>query len=74
MEEARRVIERLERIDRLRAGGESRAVLLAEVRQLLEEGEAWLEAEAGQTDEARTALDECRRRLERTGEVAPVAV
>jgi hypothetical protein len=74
MEEARRVIERLERIDRLRAGGGSRALLLIEVRRLLEEGEAWLAAETGQTDDARAALDECRRRLGRSGEVAPMAV
>ncbi len=40
MDEERRVLERLDRIDRLRAGGGSREAVLAEVRQLLAEGQA----------------------------------
>ena len=62
MDEARQVLERLERIDRLRAGGR-RGAILAEVRKLLEEGEAWLAAEPAGTDSAREALDACRLRL-----------
>jgi hypothetical protein len=57
MDEARRVIERLERIDRLRCANGPRAALLGEVRQLLEEGEAWLAAEPAGTEAAREALD-----------------
>jgi hypothetical protein len=63
MDEARKVIERLERIDRLRSAGGSRAVLLAEVRALLDEGEAWIAAEPGGTQRASDALEACRRRL-----------
>lgn len=65
MDEARRVIDRLERIERLRQSGGHGSVLLAEVRLLLEEGEAWLAAEpAGGADGARAALDRCRSALE----------
>ncbi|MDQ3866349.1 MAG: hypothetical protein M3304_05925 [Actinomycetota bacterium] len=73
VDEARRVLERLERIERLQAVGASRLVLLAEVRQLLEEGEAWIGAEAGGTEPAREALDACRRRLSSEEDVAPEA-
>ena len=69
MEEARRVLERLERIDRLQACGSPRGALLAEVRKLLEEGEAWLAAEGPGTERARDALEACRRRVEPGGEV-----
>ena len=63
MDEARQVLERLERIDRLRTGGGQRGAILAEVRKLLEEGEAWLAAEPAGTAAAREALDACRLRL-----------
>jgi hypothetical protein len=63
MDEARRVLARLERIERLREAGGPRVVVLAEVRRLLEEGEAWVAAEPAGTDRARAALDQCRRRL-----------
>ena len=74
VEEARKVLERLERIDRLQATGGSRAALLAEIRALLAEGEAWLAVEPGGTERARDALDACRRRLEPGGRAATVAV
>jgi hypothetical protein len=68
MDEARRVIERLARIDRLRGGGAPAAVLLTEVRGLLADGERWLAAERPEgLDKARTALDRCRSGV-RTGE------
>ncbi len=73
MDEARQVLERLERIDRLRDGG-SRVVVLAEVRKLLEEGEAWLAAEGPGTGRAREALDACRERVaDPGGDAAPHA-
>jgi hypothetical protein len=74
MDEARRVLERLERIDRIRERGGPRPVVLGEVRKLLEEGEAWLAAEPRGTERAREALDACRLRVAETGgEPAPRA-
>lgn len=55
------MIERLERIERLRAAHASRATLLLEIRALLAEGEAWVAAEPAGTDAARAALARCRR-------------
>jgi hypothetical protein len=64
MEEARRVIERLERIERLRGAGAPASDLLAEVRGLLADGERWLASEGPDgLDEARAALDRCRTEL-----------
>jgi len=63
MDEARRVIERLERIEELRRAEAPPPVLLAEVRSLLAEGEHWLAVEhAG--GRAREALDRCRVSIE----------
>jgi hypothetical protein len=45
MDEARRVLDRLGRIDGLRRAQASPAVILREVRALLAEGEAWRDAE-----------------------------
>jgi hypothetical protein len=54
MDEARRVLDRLTRIDRLRRAHASPAVILREVRALLEEGEAWRDAErAGEQEHPR---------------------
>ena len=65
MDEARRVLERLERIERLRDGGAPASVLLGEVRALLSEGERWLASERPEgLDEATAALDRCRAQLE----------
>jgi hypothetical protein len=70
MDEARRVLERLERIEALRGGAAPTADLLAELRGLLADGERWLAAEpAGSTEKARSALERCRRELERPGGV-----
>lgn len=84
MDEARRVISRLERIEALQGARAPSAALLAEVRQLLREGEAWLAAErrgtarapeAGADDDATAAaaaaLDGCRRSLDAREEVVP---
>ena len=61
MDEARRVLERLERIEKLRGGGAPAAVLLGEVRALLSDGERWLASERPEgLDDARAALDRCR--------------
>ena len=61
MDEARRVLERLQRIERLRGGGAPATVLLGEVRALLSDGERWLASERPEgLDDARAALDRCR--------------
>lgn len=71
MDEARRVIERLERIEALRRAEAPATVLLAEVRSLLAEGESWLAAErAAGADGAHAALERCRASLEAAGKEA----
>ena len=61
MDEARQVLERLERIDALRREGAPAADLLAEVRCLLAEGERWIAAERpGSVERARMALADVR--------------
>jgi hypothetical protein len=59
VDEARAVIHRLERIEALEREGAGPKQLLAEVRALLREGEAWLEAEGGGTGLAAAALERC---------------
>ena len=61
MEEARKVIERLERIEALDRATADPAELLAEVRGLLHDAEAWVRVEGGEAGEdavarLRTAL------------------
>jgi hypothetical protein len=60
MEEARAIMHRLERIEALEREGAGPKQLLAEVRELLREGEAWLETERGETEQAAEALERCR--------------
>lgn len=55
MDEARTVIRRLERIESLRGAEAPATELLAEVRQLLREGEAWLAVEREEGGEGRTS-------------------
>jgi hypothetical protein len=77
MDEARQVIQRLERIDSLRRDGAPAADLLAEVRGLLVEGERWLAAERPEgVDRARAALAECQASLGTAGEevIAPTSL
>jgi hypothetical protein len=85
VDEARKVIRRLERIDALRSEDAPARELLDEVRQLLTEGEAWLAAEGagGQNGDgdgprgateglaagAAAALEGCRARLTERREV-----
>jgi hypothetical protein len=81
VDEARKVIRRLERIEALQSSRAPAEILLGEVKQLLREGEAWLAAErdggrrqgeAAAADlqaEAAAVLDECRGALGRGEEV-----
>lgn len=63
MDEARKVIERLARIESLERGGCPADVMLDEVRALLHEAEAWVRAEPCDTEAADGALDRCRSAL-----------
>ena len=60
MDEARAVIHRLKRIEALEREGAPPQLLLAEVRELLREGEAWVSAERNGTESAAAALERCR--------------
>jgi hypothetical protein len=87
VDEARKVIRRLERIEALQGAEAPAAELLSEVRLLLAEGEAWLAAERaaapgktsggqadggrGATDTAAAALENCRATLIARRKVMP---
>jgi NAD-specific glutamate dehydrogenase len=71
MDEARAIIDRLERIEALDREGATAAALLAEVRELLREAEAWVETERGDTVRAAAAIERCRVAYE--AGVMPVA-
>jgi hypothetical protein len=71
MEEARAVLQRLARIEALEREAAPPDAVLAEVRELLREGEAWLEAEPERNDLASEALERCRLAYE--AGVMPVA-
>lgn len=87
MDEARKVIRRLERIAALQSVDAPAGELLGEVRQLLAEGEAWIAAERSgdtngwsdrgdrgglrATDPAAAALANCRATLATSQEVVP---
>ena len=70
MDEARRLIERLDRIEALKEAGAPAEELLGEVRALLRDGEAWLASEPGPTERARAALDRCGERIGTDAEAA----
>ena len=53
-------MHRLERIEALEREGAGPRQLLAEVRELLREGEAWLETEREATELVADALERCR--------------
>jgi hypothetical protein len=63
MEQARKVLTRLRRIEALDRERASAPALLAEVRALLAEAEEWVRAEPGGTDLAEDALERCRQAL-----------
>jgi hypothetical protein len=60
MDEARAVLERLERIETLEADGAPAALLLDEVRGLLADAEAWVRTEPAGIDLAEGALQRFR--------------
>lgn len=74
MEEARRVLARLDRIEALDRAGAPPPALLHELRGLLVDAEAWLGAEAragsGATGGAGDVLERCRAALGAEGAMA----
>ena len=60
-------LERIEALERERAGPRA---ILAEVRELLREGEAWLQAEGAGSGRLADVLDDCRRAFD--AETLPV--
>lgn len=67
MEEARRLLARLERIETLDRRRARPAELLEELRALLVEAEAWARAERTVPDAAAEALDRCRALIQEPG-------
>jgi hypothetical protein len=74
MDEARAVLQRLRRIEALEHRGAPTRSLLAEVRALLGEAEAWVASERNGADLAEQALARCRESLDRSGGGAAEAV
>jgi hypothetical protein len=64
VDEARRVLARLERIETLDREHALPGDLLVELRALLVEAEAWTRAERTVPDEATKAVEKCRELLE----------
>ena len=71
MEEARRVLDRLDRVEALHLAGAPAADVLEELRALVGEAEEWLAAEGSGTDVAARAVDRCRAALETRSEALP---
>ena len=67
MDEARAVLSRLERIERLDRCGVPAPVLLYELRALVAEAEAWVQVEQGSTDRAEGALERLRETVRSSG-------
>ena len=61
MDEARSVLERLERIEALERRGSPAGVMLAELRELVAEAEAWVRVEPGPTEGAEDAIERLRQ-------------
>jgi hypothetical protein len=62
MEEARRVLERLARIEELERGQAPSDLLLDELRELVREAEAWVRVEPDR-ERASGAVERCRSAL-----------
>jgi len=60
VDEARTVLRRLRRIEALEREGAPARWLLAEVHALIDEAEAWIDAEGPGADLAEAALTHCR--------------
>ena len=65
MDEARAVVDRLARIERLAEQGAPAERVREEVRRLLTEAEAWARAEGGGAERALAAVRRCEQALAR---------
>jgi hypothetical protein len=65
MDDAQRVLDRLRRIERLEEQNASPGKVLAELRELLVEAEAWVRSEGAGDPAARAAVEGLGRALER---------
>jgi hypothetical protein len=63
VDEARAVTERLNRIELLESEGAQPQALLAELRELVREAEAWVRAE-GEPEQAVAVVERCKDALE----------
>ena len=68
MEEARRVLDRIDRVEALHLAGAPAATVLDELRALMTEAEDWMAAEGPGIEAAAGALERCRNAL---GERSP---
>ena len=66
MDEARRVLARLKRIEALEHDRAGPRILLGELRALLGEAEAWARSEHDVPDPALEAVERCRHKLQDT--------
>jgi hypothetical protein len=71
MEEARAVLERLDRIERLERAGAPAAELLRELRWLVREAERWARREPVGDERVSAALERCRDALARPRTALP---
>ena len=63
MEEARRVLDRLDRVEAMHDAGAPAASLLDELHALVAEAQDWLSAEGHGIEDAEGALNRCRTAL-----------
>ena len=64
MDEARAVLSRLDRIERLERAGAPASTLVFELRSLVSEAEAWVRVEPISTGRAESAIDRLREAVE----------
>jgi len=64
MDEARAVLTRLDRIERLDRASAPASTIVAELRLLVSEAEAWVRAERFPTDLAERAIDRLREAVD----------
>lgn len=65
VDEARAVLIRLDRIERLERARAPASLLVAELRSLISEAEAWVRIDPGSTPRAESAIDRLREAVDR---------